>query len=128
MGTSSNAADRRWQFESSDGDAATAALIARLRQQLAGREEIATIGRMTAGIAQELNTPLATLVGSLALMTNLAGRAQSLPAQDDIEKLRAELRGCAAVVDRVKDLVGAIRGISHRDYRVAVFFDPARAI
>ena len=33
-----------------------------------------------------------------------------------------------ASADRIKDLVGALRGVSHRDHRKAVFFDPARAI
>jgi signal transduction histidine kinase len=118
----STAASHQPQFASTiadDGDAAAAALLARLRRQLGSSEEIATIGRMTAGIAQELNTPLTSLLGSLSQMTT---------SIDDPVQLRAALQDCVSVVDRIKDLVGAIRGISHRDPRNTVFFDPARAI
>ena len=108
-----------------DGEAA---LIARLRRQLTSEEEITAIGRMTAGISHELNTPLTTLLGSLSQMTELAGREGGPQSPEDVAQLRAALRECTAVTDRIKDLVGAIRGISHRDHRNAVFFDPARAI
>ena len=101
------------------------ALVRRLREQLRSSEELATIGRMTAGIAQELNTPLTTLLTSLSQMADLAGREES-PASRD--QTRAALRDCVTVADRIKDLVGALRGVSHRDHRKAVFFDPARAI
>jgi two-component system C4-dicarboxylate transport sensor histidine kinase DctB len=101
------------------------AVIDRLRGQLRLSEELATIGRMTAGIAQELNTPLSTLLGSLSQAADLAGGEES-PASRD--QLRAALRDCVTVADRIKDLVGALRGVSHRDHRKAVFFDPARAI
>jgi signal transduction histidine kinase len=111
-----------------DVDAALAALVTRLRRQLGSSEEVASIGRMTAGIAQELNTPLTSLLGSLSVMTELAGRDDGPRSTEDLAKLRAALRESAAVADRIKDLVGAIRGISHRDHRNAVFFDPARAI
>ena len=111
-----------------DVDAALAALVARLRRQLGSSEEIASIGRMTAGIAQELNSPLTALLGSLSVMSELAGRDDGPRSIEDVAKLRAALRESAGVVDRIKDLVGAIRGISHRDHRNAVFFDPARAI
>jgi C4-dicarboxylate-specific signal transduction histidine kinase len=115
----------------SDGGASPAnaadtppALVDRLRGQLRGSEELATIGRMTAGIAQELNTPLATLLGSLSHVADLAGRAESPASREEI---RAALGDCVSVADRIKDLVGALRGVSHRDHRKAVFFDPARA-
>ncbi len=107
-----------------DADAPPA-LVDRLRGQLRSSEELATIGRMTAGIAQELNTPLTTLLGSLSQMVDLAGREES-PATG--AEIRAALRDCVTVADRIKDLVGALRGVSHRDHRKAVFFDPARAI
>ena len=112
----------------SDNDASPDALIARLRRQLGSSEELATIGRMTAGIAHEINSPLATLLGSLSLMTDLVGRDQGPKSQDDVTQLRAALRDCATVVDRIKDIVGAMRGVSHRDPRATIFFDPARAI
>jgi C4-dicarboxylate-specific signal transduction histidine kinase len=102
-----------------------AALVDRLRGQLRSSEELATIGRMTAGIAQELNTPLTTLLGSLSQAADLAGREESPASREEI---RAVLRDCVSVADRIKDLVGALRGVSHRDHRKAVFFDPARAI
>ena len=107
-----------------DADAPPA-LIDRLRGQLRSSEELATIGRMTAGIAQELNTPLTTLLGSLLRVADLAGHEESLASGDEI---RAALRDCVGVADRIKDLVSAVRGVSHRDHRKAVFFDPARAV
>jgi len=123
-------ADRRQQTAANDNPSAepSAALVARLRRQLTTSEEMATIGRMTAGIAQELNVPLTALLGSLSVMTELAGKDAGPPSPDEAAQLRAAVRDCAGVVDRIKDLVGAIRGISYRDHRDAVFFDPARAI
>ena len=116
----------------SDGSASPAndadtppGLVDRLRGQLRSSEELATIGRMTSGIAQELNTPLTALLGSLSQVAELAGRGES-PASGD--EIRAALSDCVSVADRIKDLVGALRGISHRDHRKTVFFDPARAI
>lgn len=127
MGKADSAAARlQEQFATEDADDASTALIARLRKQITSGEEIANVGRMTAGIAQELNGPLTALLGSLAQMTNLVGGAAGPQSTD--EQLRAALRECATGIDRIKDLVGAIRGISHRDHRRAVFFDPARAI
>jgi two-component system, NtrC family, sensor kinase len=104
---------------------ATPALVDRLREQLRSSEGLATIGRMTAGIAQELNTPLTTLLGSLSQMADLAVRDENPVSLDE---MRAALRDCVTVADRIKDLVGALRGVSHRDHRKAVFFDPARAV
>jgi two-component system NtrC family sensor kinase len=123
-------ADRRQPIAATD-DLSTdpsAALAARLRRQLSASEEMATIGRMTAGIAQELNIPLTALLGSLSVMTDLAAREAGPKSHDEAAQIRAALRDCAGIVDRIKDLVGAIRGVSHRDHREAVFFDPARAI
>jgi two-component system, NtrC family, sensor kinase len=130
MGTGVNGAAAADPIESvgSGDDATSAALVARLRQHLMSSAANATIGRMTAGIAQELNTPLTALLGSLSLMTDLAGRDEGPTSRDDIAQLRTTLRDCVAVVDRLKDLVGAIRGTSQRDPRNVVFFDPARAI
>jgi signal transduction histidine kinase len=80
---------------------------------------------MTAGIAQELNTPLTTLLGALSHVADLAAGEESSSSRDEV---RAALRDCVSVADRIKDLVGALRGVSHRDHRKAVFFDPARAV
>jgi signal transduction histidine kinase len=103
-------------------------LVARLRRQLASSEELATIGRMTAGIAHEINAPLGSLLASLSQMTELLGNEAGPASPEDVARLRDALHSSASVVDRIKDLVGAIRGVSHRDHRNAVFFDPARAI
>jgi two-component system, NtrC family, sensor kinase len=111
-----------------DGEAKTAALVARLRQQLSSGEAIASIGRMTAGVAQELNNPLTALLTSLSLMRDVVGGEAGPKSPDDIARLRTALVDCVSVTDRIKDLVGAVRAISQRDHRSAVFFDPARAI
>jgi signal transduction histidine kinase len=130
MGTGINAAAAADSIESAgnDGDAAPAALLARLRRHLGSNEANATIGRMTAGVAHELNTPLTALLGSLSLVTDLAARDEGPKSREEIAQLRTALRDCVTVADRIKDLVGAIRGISQRDPRNVVFFDPARAI
>ena len=111
-----------------EGDTEPDALVARLRRLLSSNEESATIGRMAAGIAQELNNPLSSLLASLSQMTDLLGREDGPTSIDDGVQLRAALRDCVGVVDRIKDLVGAMRGVSYRDPRNTVFFDPARAI
>jgi signal transduction histidine kinase len=110
------------------GEADAAALVARLRRQLSRSEQIASIGRMTAGVAHQLNSPLTALLGSLSAMRDLVGGDEGPKSLDNIVQLRTALLDCVSVADRLKDLVGAVRGISQRDHRSSVFFDPARAI
>ena len=129
MGTGDTAAARRQeQFAEDTDDGTLAAFVSRLRRQLASSEEMATIGRMTAGIAQEINTPLTSLLGSLSSMTDLVQREHGATSPEDVARLRDAVSSATTIVDRIKDLVSAIRSLSYRDHRNAVFFDPARAI
>src|SRR6478609_4079538 len=101
--------DRPGAREDTSAEPASPALVGRLRRQLASSEETATIGRMTAGIAQEIDAPLASLLGSLSQMTELLGNEAGPASPDDVARLRDTLRSSASIVDRIKDLVGAIR-------------------
>ena len=133
MGTANNAISRSPETDSAvlaekDCEPDTAALVGRLRRQLSSSEQIASLGRMTAGVAHQLNSPLTALLGSLSAMRDLVGGDEGPKSLDNIAQLRTALLDCVSVADRLKDLVGAVRGISQRDHRSSVFFDPARAI
>lgn len=63
------------------------------RNELVQSEKLASLGRMVAGFAHEINTPVGVAVGAVSQHDDILGRIDRLLLQDDVheEDLRAEL-------------------------------------
>ncbi len=87
--------------------------LKRTQQQLLHSEKMASLGRLVAGVAHELNNPISFVLGNVHALERYAERLASYieavhagRAADDLARLRAELR-----VDRLlEDLPSLIEG------------------
>lgn len=96
---------------------------ARAREVASQRDRLATIGQLVAGVAHEINNPLAFLKSNLhSLRTDLA-ELQQAPDSEVSEIVSESLDG----VLRIEAIVQALKGTARRkDEKVR--FDPAKAI
>jgi signal transduction histidine kinase len=99
---------------------------ARAREVAASRDRLATIGQLVAGVAHEINNPLAFLKSNLTSLRSDLDEIKSHPGAEvgEADEIVAEsLEG----VLRIETIVQALKGTSRKkDERVR--FDPARAI
>jgi signal transduction histidine kinase len=90
--------------------------------QLVRSEKLAAIGQLTAGIAHEVNNPIAVIQGNLDLLRELLG--------DQAEPVRAELKLIDEQIERMRLIVTQLlqfaRPTEYAGYVEAV--DPGRAI
>jgi two-component system NtrC family sensor kinase len=121
---------RRAEAERERRIAELQALNARLgeaRLQLLQSDKLAAIGQLAAGVAHELNNPLAYVKSSLFAVDECveallaAPRAPAWPGEpaSDLDPVRAELRQTLAEaregIDRVVRVVGDLRAFAHAD-------------
>jgi signal transduction histidine kinase len=100
----------------------------RLRENLLEIEKLTTIGRMAAGTAHHLNTPLATMLLRVQMMRN---RSRPAPAAADLDILESGLRFCGYFVERLRTfsrpppLVKRPEEVRHTIQSVVDFFSPS---
>ncbi len=82
----------------------------RLRERLTHVSRLATVGEMSAGIAHELNQPLAAVANYAQACDRLLG----LP-EPDIEEIRGALRQIAAQAVRAGDIIRRLRSLACND-------------
>jgi two-component system, NtrC family, sensor kinase len=103
----------------------------RLREaqaHLVQSEKMASLGQLVAGIAHEVNNPLAFVINNLFLaqegLERLAQPQESASAQEEstsaqvpaqLERVRAQIRNSCEGAERVKDLVSKLRTFSRLD-------------
>ncbi len=87
--------------------------LRKAQQRLLQAEKLATIGKMAAGIAHELNTPLTYIMGNLEML-----RTQELPAEQQ-EMLQSVDRG----VERIRSLAQSLLAFSRPTHEAPALFD-----
>jgi signal transduction histidine kinase len=107
------------------------------REKLVATEKLATIGRLTAGLAHEINTPLAASMNHLHQAQELAkeyGRsigATEVTPQDHQEiarELKQSLDGVQGSLDRLGEFVRKMRSMGRNPAGNSVAFDPVKVI
>jgi signal transduction histidine kinase len=91
-------------------EATTRAEQRRLQEQLMVAERMASVGALAAGVAHEINNPLAAVVANLELALRAVERLPSdLP---DLAELRAELRDAHEAAHQVRQIVRDVKVFS----------------
>jgi PAS domain S-box-containing protein len=115
----------------------------RAEQRLAAGERLESIGRLAAGVAHEINTPIQYLNDSVAFIrealqdilahnAKLQAKLPQEPIDEDVEELRQELPpALARVADglgRIAEIVRSMKEFSYADQREMSQVDLNRAI
>jgi len=94
-------AERTAELERMNADQRrTIRLLRETRQQLVVAEKLAALGELTAGVAHEINNPMAVMLGNLDLIRADLGRAA--------EPVRLELDLVIEQIYRIKDIVNRL--------------------
>ena len=97
------------------------------RARLIERDQLASLGRLVAGVAHEINNPLAAVTGMLELLKDIVGEREHVGPQDT-QVLRELILECESAADRIRQLVFSLKDLGRTGVREALLFDPARML
>jgi signal transduction histidine kinase len=96
--------------------------LRRAQDNLIRSEKLASMGRLVAGIAHEINNPVNAVINSLGPLADAVKRIEAVEPQGPIAKLAAEAAEILAVVQRgaarTKSIVQALHGYARGDESV----------
>ncbi|MDH3714381.1 MAG: cache domain-containing protein [Gammaproteobacteria bacterium] len=75
-------------------------LLHETRQQLAIAEKLAALGELTAGVAHEINNPIAVILGNLDVLVKELGQ-QVAPVQTEIDLIIEQIYRVRAIVEKL---------------------------
>ncbi len=76
------------------------ATLRQAQQQLVMNEKLTAIGELTAGVAHEINNPVAVIQGNLDLLEDILGD-QAQPVEEEIRLIHAQTQRIRAIVTRL---------------------------
>ena len=85
-----------------------------LERQLADAQRLEGIGRLAAGVAHEINTPIQFIGDNLDYVSGSIDALLAQTTHDDADDLRAALTDAHEGVRRVSEIVGAMKMFAHR--------------
>lgn len=103
------------EFATFKDDSAEVWLLHDVTEKLSARERslvsarLASLGEMAAGLAHEINNPLAIIKGKNQLITKIAERIQG---DGDVQKISAYARSVDATVDRIAKIIRGLRAFA----------------
>ena len=80
--------------------ASTIKLLRETRQQLVMAEKLAALGELTAGVAHEVNNPVAVILGNLEIMVHELGE-HARPVQTEIDLIMQQIVRIQSIVDQL---------------------------
>ena len=83
--------------------------------QLRMADRLATVGTLSAGVAHEINNPLAYTLANLAYVRDTMARITELPAGADLEELRTSIAEATEGAERVRRIVKDMKTLSRID-------------
>ena len=122
--------------------------LKRTQQQLLQSEKMASLGKLVAGVAHELNNPISFVLGNMHAMQRYTPRFKRYldaihggASREELEKLRAELRidhilndlaplltGAVEGAERTRDIVDGLKRFSAADRDENIEFNLAETI
>ncbi|MFZ5441515.1 MAG: ATP-binding protein [Myxococcota bacterium] len=99
-----------------------------LQAQLRLAERLTSLGTMAAGVAHEINNPLAFVTANLNVVKGELARIQQAPEGIDLVDLRAAVDEALEGADRVRQIVQGLKPFSRVDDRQRGLCDVARLV
>ena len=115
-----SAANLRLETEIAEREAVEARVL-RLRDDLAQANRLASLGQITAGVAHEINQPLAAI-------RTFAENSGTLLDRGDTARTRANLYTITGLADRIGDITGTLRNFARRQTGLRQVMDVAEPI
>ena len=89
--------------------------LRRSQAQLRMADRLATVGTLSAGVAHEINNPLAYTVANLSYVRDALARVENAPPELDLEELRVSMDEAMEGAERVRRIVKDMKTLSRMD-------------